>query len=132
MYGTIFYEYLPNFFCFIFYSIQSYFKMPKPNTDCASLSPNAIQVSERKDFKDEVKIQKMDQMVEFTRSMTVDARAAVALGQCLDMKAAKKFIEIIERCDGTLITSGIGKICSHHICHQFYCEGKFSVFLSLS
>ena len=84
-------------------------KMPKPNTDVTSISPNAIQVSEHKEFKNEVKIQKLDHMAEFTRSLTVDARAAIALGQCLDMNAAKKFIEIIERCDGTLITSGIGK-----------------------
>ena len=83
-------------------------KMPKPNTDCTSLSPNAIQVSEHKSMKDEVKVHKMDHMAEFTRSLTVDARAALALGSCLDMNAAKKFVEIIERCDGTLITSGIG------------------------
>ena len=85
--------------------------MPKPNADvdCANMSQNAIQVSERKDFKDDVKIHKLDHMEEFTRSLTVDARAAVALGKCFDMNAAKKFIEIIERCDGTLITSGIGE-----------------------
>eukprot|EP00794_Sanderia_malayensis_P015348 gene15348-16924_t len=84
--------------------------MPKPNTDCVALSPNALQVSECKDSsKDEIKTRKLDHMEEFTRSLTVDARAAVALGKCLDMNAAKKFIEIIERCDGTLITSGIGK-----------------------
>lgn len=82
--------------------------MPKPNTDCTSMSPNPIQVSEHKEFKDEIKIHKLDHMAEFTRSLTVDARAAIALGQCLDMNAAKKFVEIIERCDGTLITSGIG------------------------
>ena len=82
--------------------------MPKPNTDCSSLSPNALQVSEHKELKDEVKVQKLDFMAEFTRSLNVDARAAVALGQCLDMNAAKKFIGIIEKCDGTLITSGIG------------------------
>lgn len=84
--------------------------MPKPNIDCTSMSPNAIQVSEHKEVKDEVKVQKLDLMAEFSRSLTVDARAAVSLGECLDMKAARKFIEIIEKCDGTLITSGIGKI----------------------
>ena len=82
--------------------------MPKPNTDCSSLSPNAIQVSEQRELKDEIKVHTPDLMAEFTRSLTVDARAAVALGHCLDMAAARKFIEIIERCDGTLITSGIG------------------------
>ncbi len=80
--------------------------MPKPDTDCQILSPNAVQVNE---CKDEMKVRKLDHMEEFTRSLTVDARAAMALGQCIDMNAAKKFIEIIERCDGTLITSGIGK-----------------------
>ena len=83
--------------------------MPKPNTDVSSMSPNALQVSEHREFKDDIKVHKLDHMAEFTRSLTADAKAAVALGSCLDMSAAKKFVEIIERCDGTLITSGIGK-----------------------
>lgn len=56
-------------------------------------------------------------MDEFFLSIKKDAEAATALGERLKTDVVKNFVNIIEKCGGTLITSGIGK--------QFYMGRNF-------
>jgi len=48
-------------------------------------------------------------MEEFFVSVKKDAEAAIALAERLKTDVVKNFVNIIEKCGGTLITSGIGK-----------------------
>lgn len=50
-------------------------------------------------------------MDELRVSIEKDARAAAALARSLDLKMVRKFVDIIDHCDGTLITSGVGMYC---------------------
>ena len=47
-------------------------------------------------------------MEEFFISIKKDAEAAVALSERLKTDVVKNFVNVIEKCGGTLITSGIG------------------------
>ena len=48
-------------------------------------------------------------MDDFLTSIQKDVKAAALLAESLDMTVVRKFVDIIDKCDGTLITSGIGK-----------------------
>ena len=48
-------------------------------------------------------------MEEFFISIKKDAEAALALAERLKTDVVKNFVNVIEKCGGTLITSGIGK-----------------------
>ena len=48
-------------------------------------------------------------MEEFITSIRKDAEAAMALAERLTPDMVKGFVDIIEKCNGCLLTSGIGK-----------------------
>lgn len=50
-----------------------------------------------------------DSMPEFFLSLQKDVKAASALVDTLKAETVNKFIDIIQKCNGTLLTSGIGK-----------------------
>ena len=79
--------------------------MPNPNTSFETETTPNIDACEKKP-----KLEQESSMEEFKRSLAADARAAQALPGCMDLNAARKAIEIISNCDGTLLTSGIGKL----------------------
>ena len=51
-------------------------------------------------------------MEEFFVSIKKDAEAALALAERLKTDVVKNFVNVIEKCGGTLITSGIGEAMS--------------------
>lgn len=87
--------------------------MPKVNEECLATSviPSAGSIKDDGEMKEHCTMasRKFCNMEEFFVSIKKDAEAAMALAERLKTDVVKKFVNIIESCEGTLITSGIGK-----------------------